>query len=167
MELTDIGHGMNGLRLVALFKFAKVILFLAAGLGALGLLHQDAAEAMLQWSTTIAPAGERRFLEYLLAHMLSLPRERLELVAVAAFAYAALFAVEGTGLWLERRWAEYLTLVATLSLVPIELIELARRPGSGVVSALILNLGVAGYLWWRIRAHQDSQGRGVSQRLPA
>jgi uncharacterized membrane protein (DUF2068 family) len=147
---------MNGLRLVALFKFAKTILLLAAGLGALGLLHPGAAEAVLQWSATVAPAGERRFMEHLLAHILSLPRERLELVAVAAFAYAALFATEGTGLWLERRWAEYLTLVATLSLLPIELIELARRPGSGVVSALILNLAVAAYLWWRIRARPDS-----------
>jgi uncharacterized membrane protein (DUF2068 family) len=143
---------MNGLQLVALFKFGKAILLLAAGLGALGLLHPDVAAAMLQWSATVAPSGERRLLEHLLAHTLGLPRERLELVAIAAFAYAALFAIEGTGLWLERRWAEYLTLVATLSLVPIELAELARRPGSGVVSALILNLAVAAYLWWRIRA---------------
>jgi uncharacterized membrane protein (DUF2068 family) len=147
---------MNGLQLLALFKFAKTTLLLATGFGALGLLDPDAAAALLQWSTTVAPAGERRVLEHLLAHALSLPRERLELVAAAAFAYAALFATEGTGLWLGRRWAEYLTLVATLSLVPIELLELARRPGSGVVSALILNLAVAAYLWWRIRP-----GRGV------
>jgi uncharacterized membrane protein (DUF2068 family) len=167
MELTDFGHGMNGLRLVALFKFSKAILLLAAGFGALGLLHPGAAETLLQWSTTVASDGERQFLEHLLAHVLSLPRERLELVAVAAFAYAGLFAVEGTGLWMERRWAEYLTLVATLSLVPIELIELARRPGSGVVSALFLNLGVVAYLWWRIRARPDSRDRGVSQRIPA
>jgi uncharacterized membrane protein (DUF2068 family) len=143
---------MNGLQLVALFKFGKAILLLAAGLGALGLLHPDVAAAMLQWSTTVAPSGERRLLEQLLAHTLSLSHERLELVAAAAFAYAALFVTEGTGLWLGRRWAEYLTLVATLSLVPIELAELARRPGSGVVSALLLNLAVVAYLWWRIRA---------------
>ena len=143
---------MNGLRLVALFKFAKAILLLATGLGALGLLHPDVANAMLRWSTTVAPVAERRLLEHLLARSLSLPRERLELVAAAAFAYAALFATEGTGLWLGRRWAEYLTLVATLSLVPIELVELARRPGFGVVTALILNLAVVAYLWWRIRA---------------
>ncbi|MEZ0333745.1 MAG: DUF2127 domain-containing protein, partial [Gemmatimonadales bacterium] len=143
---------LNGLRLVAVFKFAKAILLLAAGLGTLGLLHPDVANAMLRWSTTVAPVAERRLLEHLLARSLSLPRERLELVAAAAFAYAALFATEGTGLWLGRRWAEYLTLVATLSLVPIELVELARRPGFGVVTALILNLAVVAYLLWRIRA---------------
>ena len=158
---------MNGLQLVALFKFAKAILLLAAGFGAAGLLHPGAAEALLQWSTTVAPAGERRFLELLIAHTLSLSHERLELVALAAFAYAGLFTVEGTGLWLERRWAEYLTLVATLSLVPLELIELVRRPGSGVVSALLLNLGVVAYLWWRIRARPDSRAAGVSERVPA
>jgi uncharacterized membrane protein (DUF2068 family) len=141
---------VSGLQLVALFKFAKAFLLLAAGSGALGLVHPGAAAAMLQWSTAVAPSGERRLLEQLLAHALSLPRERLELVAAAAFAYAALFAIEGTGLWLGRRWGEYLTLVATLSLVPIELVELVRHPGSGVVSALFLNLGVVAYLWWRI-----------------
>lgn len=148
---------MNGLQLVALFKFGKVILLLAAGLGALGLVHPDIAATMLQWSATVAPAGERRLLEHLVAYTLGLPRERLELVAIAAFAYAALFAIEGTGLWLERRWAEYLTLVATLSLVPIELAELARRPGSGVVSALLLNLAVVAFLWWRIRARPGNR----------
>jgi uncharacterized membrane protein (DUF2068 family) len=154
---------MNGLQLLALFKFTKVILLLAAGIGALGLVHPDAAAAMLQWSTTVAPSGERRLLEHLLAHTLNLPRERLELVALAAFAYAALFAVEGAGLWLGRRWAEYLTLVASLSLVPIELVELARHPGSGVVSALILNLAVAAYLWWRIR---PDRGIATAAGLP-
>jgi uncharacterized membrane protein (DUF2068 family) len=153
---------MNGLQLLALFKFSKAILLLAAGIGALGLVHPNAAAAMLQWSTTVAPAGERRLLEHLLARTLSLPPERLELVALAAFAYAALFAVEGAGLWLGRRWAEYLTLVATVSLVPIELIELARRPGSGVASALVLNVAVVGYLWWRLRGGETVLRGGVS-----
>ncbi len=149
--------GLNGLRLVALFKFAKAILLVAAGLGALGLLHPDVAAAMLRWTTMVAPDAERRLLEPLLARTLSLSHERLELVAAAAFAYAALFATEGTGLWLGRRWAEYLTLVATLSLVPVELVELVRRPAFGVVSALVLNLAVAAYLWWRIRARPGNR----------
>ena len=38
---------MNGLRLVALFKFAKAILLLAAGLGALGLLHPNVVTALI------------------------------------------------------------------------------------------------------------------------
>jgi uncharacterized membrane protein (DUF2068 family) len=148
---------VSGLQLVALFKFAKALLLLAAGFGVLGLVHPDAAAAMLQWTATVAPSGERRLLEHLLAQGLSLPRERLELVAAAVFAYAALFTIEGTGLWLGRRWGEYLTLVATLSLVPVELVELVRHPGSGVVSALLLNLGVVAYLWWRIRAGSSAE----------
>ena len=148
---------MNGLRLVALFKFTKAILLLAAGLGSLRLLDPDVAAAMQRWSMSVASHAERRLLEHLLARSLSLSHERLELVAAAAFAYAALFTVEGTGLWLGRRWAEYLTLVATVSLVPIELVELARRPGLGVVSALVLNLAVVAYLWWRIRVQSGKR----------
>jgi uncharacterized membrane protein (DUF2068 family) len=36
--------------------------------------------------------------------------------------------VEGTGLWLDQLWAEYLTVVATSLLVPLELYELVRHP---------------------------------------
>ena len=40
--------------------------------------------------------------------------------------YGSLFATEGIGVWLERRWTEYLTIIATGSLVPFELYELIR-----------------------------------------
>jgi uncharacterized membrane protein (DUF2068 family) len=39
----------------------------------------------------------------------------VHLLAGAAFAYAALFITEGTGLWLPKRWAEYLNIIATAS----------------------------------------------------
>ena len=44
------------------------------------------------------------------------------------FAYSALFLVEGTGLFFEKRWAEYLTIVATVSFIPVEIYELLKLP---------------------------------------
>ena len=38
-------------------------------------------------------------------------------------AFAALEAVEMVGLWLNKRWAEYLTFIATTALVPFEVYE--------------------------------------------
>ncbi len=50
----------------------------------------------------------------------------LYLVGVAVAAYAVLEGVETAGLWLGRRWAEYLTFIATIIFVPYEVSELAR-----------------------------------------
>lgn len=50
----------------------------------------------------------------------------LYLVAIAVAAYAALEGVEAVGLWLGRRWAEYLTFIATVVFVPYEIYELTK-----------------------------------------
>jgi len=72
-------------------------------------------------------------------------------LALGAFLYAALFATEGTGLWLGLRWAEYLTAGATASFAPIELFEVLQRFTLLRVGALVLNIAVAAYLAYRLR----------------
>ena len=70
----------------------------------------------------------------------------LYLVGVAIAAYALLEGVEAVGLWLGKRWAEYLTFVATIVFVPYEVYELAKSVTALKLVALILNLAVAVYL---------------------
>ena len=41
-------------------------------------------------------------------------------------AYSVLEGVEAVGLWLGKRWAEYLTFVSTIVLVPYEIHELTK-----------------------------------------
>jgi uncharacterized membrane protein (DUF2068 family) len=45
----------------------------------------------------------------------------LNVIAALLAAYGALELVEGVGLWLVRRWAEYLTVVATAAFLPLEI----------------------------------------------
>jgi uncharacterized membrane protein (DUF2068 family) len=61
-------------------------------------------------------------------------------------AYAMLEAVEMVGLWFAKRWAEYLTFVATLLFVPLEVYELLSSVTTLKVVLLILNLAVVLYL---------------------
>jgi uncharacterized membrane protein (DUF2068 family) len=70
----------------------------------------------------------------------------LYLVGVAIAGYALLEGVEAVGLWLGRRWAEYLTFVATIVFVPYEIYELTKSVTALKVVALVLNLAVAVYL---------------------
>jgi uncharacterized membrane protein (DUF2068 family) len=73
------------------------------------------------------------------------------LVAIAAIAYAALEATEGVGLAMRRRWAEYLTVLATAAFIPFEAYEVIHRATLFRVGALLFNLAVVGYLVYRKR----------------
>jgi uncharacterized membrane protein (DUF2068 family) len=65
--------------------------------------------------------------------------------------YATLFMIEGIGLWHEARWAEYLTIIATSSLLPLEIYELVQKLTLPRAAALVINLVAIAYLAWRIR----------------
>jgi uncharacterized membrane protein (DUF2068 family) len=70
----------------------------------------------------------------------------LYLVAAAAAAYAALEGTEAVGLWLGRRWAEYLTFIATVVFVPYEIYELTKSISWLKLLALVINLIIVIYL---------------------
>jgi uncharacterized membrane protein (DUF2068 family) len=61
-------------------------------------------------------------------------------------AYAALEATEMVGLWFAKRWAEYLTFIATTLLVPFEVYELSEGFSVFKIFTLIINLAVVIYL---------------------
>ena len=66
--------------------------------------------------------------------------------------------IEGIGLWHEARWAEYLTVVASSLLVPIEVYELVQKLTVPRAAALVVNLAAVAYLVWRLR-HPDHKLR--------
>jgi uncharacterized membrane protein (DUF2068 family) len=70
----------------------------------------------------------------------------LYLVAAAALAYAVLEGSEAVGLWLGRRWAEYLTFVSTVIFVPYEVYELTKSVTYLKLLALVINCAIVIYL---------------------
>jgi uncharacterized membrane protein (DUF2068 family) len=81
-----------------------------------------------------------------LDELFSLDRGTLHLVGAALAVYAVLEGAEAVGLWLQRRWAEYLTFVATSLLLPLEIYELTARVSWFKVVALTVNLAIVVYL---------------------
>lgn len=81
-----------------------------------------------------------------LRRLFTVSTTNLYLVGVAVAAYAVLEAVEAAGLWLGRRWAEYLTFVATVIFVPYEVYELTKTVSALKVLALVINLAIVVYL---------------------
>jgi uncharacterized membrane protein (DUF2068 family) len=70
----------------------------------------------------------------------------LLLTGLVLAGYAVLEGVEAIGLWSARRWAEYLTFVATAILLIPELYELSHRVTVLKVCTLLINLAVVVYL---------------------
>lgn len=141
----------RGLLLIGLFKLAKAIFFFCIGVGAIHLLHKDLEDEVMRLAVRFKFDPESRFVSLLLDKIDLIDAHRLREISVATFAYSALALTEGVGLLLEKVWAEYLTLILTVSFLPWELYELARRPDWFRLSLLLINLAVLGYLVWLLR----------------
>jgi uncharacterized membrane protein (DUF2068 family) len=81
-----------------------------------------------------------------LDELFSLDKGTLRLVGAGLAGLAVLEAAEALGLWFQRRWAEYLTFVATTLLLPLEVYELTARVSWFKVTALVVNLAIVVYL---------------------
>jgi uncharacterized membrane protein (DUF2068 family) len=81
-----------------------------------------------------------------LEHVFTLKSSTLYAVAAAAGAYAVLEGVEAVGLWYQKRWAEYLTFVATLVFIPYEVYELTRGFSLFKLVTFLLNVAIGLYL---------------------
>jgi uncharacterized membrane protein (DUF2068 family) len=87
----------------------------------------------------------------------------LTALALVLIAYAALEATEMVGLWFAKRWAEYLTFVATVVLIPYEIYELSLRVSVFKVIVFIINVAVALYLLFAKRLFGLRGGQRAEQ----
>jgi len=83
-----------------------------------------------------------------LASVAHLQRSVVTVLLVTAVVYAVVEGIEAVGLWRERRWAEYLTVLATAGFLPFEIRELLDRVTVLRVLALGVNLAILVYLVW-------------------
>lgn len=148
-----------GLRAIAVYKFCKALLLVIVALGALQLSHPEVAARVQRWVEAFAASSDRRAVQHVLALITGLSPQRLELVAVGALLYTVLFTVEGVGLWLGKRWAAYLTVIATSLFVPVEVFALARHVSAPRAAALVVNLAVVAYLVHHLRTGRSSTER--------
>jgi uncharacterized membrane protein (DUF2068 family) len=140
---------------IAVFKIIKCVLLLVAAAGALELLKPGAQDGLVEYLIHLPLAQGFRPLDHLIHWLGGLSRHNLELAAGLACAYAALYATEGIGLWRRKRWAEYLTTIATASLIPFEVWELARGASVAKVAALAINVAIVIYLIYVLRSDRQ------------
>jgi len=142
------------LRTIALYKLLKVVILLLAAWGEIRLHDATLSAKLLSWAANRPQGLEHDLVTRALAWFSGLSESRVHALRFVTLTYAAVFAVEGVGLWMQRRWAEWLTTFITASLIPLELWELIHRPSIGAVLVLVANILIAGYLYWHVSTHQ-------------
>ena len=142
-------HG--GLMAIAALKFVNGIGLLLIGLGALHYLHGDIEKDFAHWMELLRADPHNKYLIWLLEKLSNVDEHRLRQLSVGTFFYSALFLCEGTGLAMAKRWAEYLTIVTTASLMPLEIYEIYLRITWPRVVVLVVNILVVAYLVVELR----------------
>lgn len=142
-----------GLAVIAVFKVVKGLLLLLVGLGLFELMHAEIATLFSILIETLHLNADSRIIHALVLNVDALQPHSVLVAGLVSLGYAGLLLLEGIGLWLERSWAAYLTVISTSLLLPFELYEVIDRVTMLRVGVLILNLVIVLYLIRQLKHH--------------
>jgi uncharacterized membrane protein (DUF2068 family) len=142
----------GAIRLIIAERLIKGAVLLVGGIvlitvGSNSELHQRVDDLQVQ----LALEPGRHLWHRLLAWVLDRLGAHPNAIGIAAVLYGLLEWVEGVGLILRRRWAEYLVVLATTAFLPLEVSEVLRRPTPLKAAVLLVNFAIVVYLVWRKR----------------
>lgn len=133
---------------IGVLKLVKSVSLLALGLTLIHWRHKDLGQVASRWLKD-AWLG-RPYVDAVLVKLSLTRKETIDELAIGSFVYSALLLVEGIGLCLRKRWAEFLTVGITASLLPFEFYELYRRVTLPGIVVTVLNLAILVYLILRL-----------------
>ncbi len=155
--MTDKPKGSRGLWLIAAFKLVKGLGLLVLGIGALKLLHKDVAAEVAKWIDVLRVDPNNHYIQEALARLGMVDDRKLKALSIGTFFYSALYLTEGVGLSLRKRWAEYVTIISTASLLPLEIYEIAKHVSAPKIAVLLANIAVLVYLVMEVRRTRNTQ----------
>ena len=154
-----------GIVAIAVFKLLKGVTLIALGLGAFRLLDPVTVHRLTDWLLHFSLTTGQRFVDKAIDLLSKLTRGHAAALGLGAILYGSLFTVEGVGLWKGKRWAEYLTVIATSTLIPFEVYELLRRLTAIRISALVVNIAAVLYLVYRLRRPREATAAAARSRV--
>jgi uncharacterized membrane protein (DUF2068 family) len=133
---------------IGVLKLFKCVSLLALGIALVHWRHKDLGQVA---SRCLKDAWlGRPYIDAILVKLSLMRKETIDEFAIGAFTYSALLLIEGVGLCLRKRWAEFLTVGITASLLPFEFYELYRRVTLSGVVVTVLNIAILVYLILRL-----------------
>ena len=157
-----------GLRMVAGFEAAKGLIVLGVALGLFRLIHRDveAGAEKLVRHLHFNPASH--YPRILIDAAGRLDDAHLRLLAIGALVYAAIRFTEASGLWLDRRWAEWFGAISGAIYLPLEIYNLWVMVTWPRVTVLVVNSIIVIYLVQvLVRGHGGPPKAAVSPPVAA
>jgi uncharacterized membrane protein (DUF2068 family) len=148
------------LRLLAVERFVRGLLLVALAYGVYKFNgSRDALQNVFEtYLPLLKPVADKLGLDLqhagpvkLIENALNARHSTLVLVAAGVLAYGVLQLGEGTGLWLMKRWGEYLAVVGTSAFIPLEVYEIAEKVTWLRIAALLVNVFAVVYIVWTKR----------------
>jgi uncharacterized membrane protein (DUF2068 family) len=144
---------------IGVLKLFKAVLFILLGVGAVHLLHKDLVDEVTHFILALRFDPENHFINLILEKVALISPHRLREISIAIFLYATLDIIEGTGLALEKTWAEYLTLILTACFLPWEVFEIIRHVTWLKIVLFVLNILVVIYLIFHVQGRMRAKAR--------
>ncbi|HKB11334.1 MAG TPA: DUF2127 domain-containing protein [Vicinamibacterales bacterium] len=146
MEPTSI-RAARALGLIIAFKAFKSATLAALGTALLVTRRADPTDLLLRAAGAVHVPVTSALMERALTAVSSLTVGRQTLLALTAFGYSALMGTEAVALHLRKPWARWFTIIATASLIPLEIYELLREVHPIRIVVLVANVAIVVYLW--------------------
>jgi uncharacterized membrane protein (DUF2068 family) len=150
-------HSTVGFRVVGTMKLVSGAFMFAAGIGIFRTLHSDIGELLEHYATRLHLDPDNRLVHFVLTRVGGISHERLKLIGAGTFIYAIVHFIEGFGLIFLQRWAEYLTVILTGSLMPLELYEIYEKVSPIRISVFVVNLAIVIYLIYKLQQENKSR----------
>ena len=160
------------MRILSIDKGVRGLFLLAVGVGILRLNGQRASiQHVLDSSLPLlSPVADRmgialtdlaavRWIE----QALSASATTVTYVGLGVVAYAGLNLLESVGLWLMKRWGEYVAVIGTSAFLPLEIYELVEKITVFRVVAFVINAFLVAYLVYSKRLFGARGGHAAAE----
>jgi uncharacterized membrane protein (DUF2068 family) len=135
-----------GLLLIGLFKIGKGTLFTALGIGLLKLVDKDIDEIFRGIISQLHIDEENHYIIHIMERLGAITDHTLRQLSIASFIFSGLLFIEAFGLFGQRVWAQFMTILETSLLIPFEIYELTRQGTHLKVIILAINIIIVTYL---------------------
>jgi uncharacterized membrane protein (DUF2068 family) len=166
-------HRHVGLKVIGVLKLVSGATAFLVGIGVFRFLGHDPGPHAERLVSHLGLDPHNQIIHEAISRITGIDRTHLRALEVGTFFYAILHTIEGTGLILGFHWAEYLVIVATGSLIPFEIYEIARKFTPIRIALFVLNVAIVVYLIYNLRKdrrerlHEAPEQAGPERAGPA
>lgn len=134
------------LKIIIVEKLLLGVLFAALSFGMLTLLNMDMMVFTDQLLVYLNLDIEKDYVQDIVDWLTKIKGGTIVGISAGMFILSSLNLIEAYGLHMRRRWAEWLTVIATSLFIPLELYEVIQQQTMVRIGALVINIAIVYYL---------------------